>query len=164
MVRPLARSTKGQAGRTGCNISPKPSLYAGVFTFIVKNVMIAKFSTERKWLHMLAHKSPEYLRGRYSDLMQRVVPQHHKMRDDWGEFMEAVKAVESNSRHMIQYPLSGVGVSDGQILLDNQRAIEAWKAFQASQAVFMTTRRQIQEVAASQRILYAEKEEAAQSA
>lgn len=113
---------------------------------------------------MLAHKSPEYLRGRYNDLMQRIVPQHHKMRDDWNEFMEAVKAAEANNRHMIQHPLSGTGASDAQILLDNQRAIEAWRAFQASQAVFMTTRRQIQEVTIAQRNLYTEKEQAAQSA
>ena len=31
---------------------------------------------------MLAHKSPEFLRGRYVELMQRIVTQHSQMREE----------------------------------------------------------------------------------
>ena len=50
------------------------------------------------------------------------------------------------------------------ILVANQRAVEAWKKFQASQATFMITRRQIKELEAAQKLLRQESEVAAQSA
>ena len=52
---------------------------------------------------------------------------------------------------MIHLPLQRHRPADEQILVANQRAVEAWKKFQASQATFMITRRQIKELEAAQK-------------
>ena len=113
---------------------------------------------------MLSHKSPEFLRGRYVELMQRIVTQHGQMRESYDDLVDTLEAVTANTEQMIHLPLSGTGPADEQILVANQRAVEAWKKFQASQATFMITRRQIKELEAAQKLLRQESEVAAQSA